>query len=319
MNLMIAHLLLATFILVLAMPVFAGDISSSDHFEADEMQIVGKQLQGRTIELTPNQRKVLLADLTSRKSPDDESLAKLRSRIATKDESVSYLSFVGLLRSPIILQEFRNHPDPLVRFRVNLGLAASGDTVSANLLCELFSDESVPKFDARAIKTMLMDIGIQPAKTTPDSMIEHLQSLRSGMVQLKPGDSIPNFEAIDTDGNTFSLNDFRGKTVFIHFWATNCVPCMAQMPELRKKLSAIGRGKIETVFVSLDYDKDAAERVGEELKIPCRHVCDGLSVGGDIAKHFRIDRMPVDIVIDAKGKFVSYSLDSVESLAEDKK
>lgn len=205
----------------------------------------------------------------------------------------------------------------LFAFGVNLRLAATGDVQAAKFLCSLFDDDSIPLFDARAIKTMLLDIGIQPANATPDTVIEHLQVLQSGQVKLKPGDSIADFEATDTEGRSFKLSDFRGKVVFIHFWAPNCVPCMAQMPELRKKLAAIGSEKIKTVFVSLDYGKDAFRPVAERLNIPCRHVCDGLSVGGIIARHFHIDRMPVDIVIDEAGNFVSYALGSIEGTTED--
>lgn len=38
----------------------------------------------------------------------------------------------------------------------------------------------------------------------------------------------------NTDGITFSLNDFKGKVVFINLWATWCPPCVAELPELNK-------------------------------------------------------------------------------------
>ncbi|MGB7329352.1 MAG: TlpA disulfide reductase family protein, partial [Rubripirellula sp.] len=296
----------------LAWPALAGDVCSARHFKASEMQGAGERMEDRTVELTPNQRKILKADLDSRNSTGDQSLAPLHALIATEDEDVPYLQFVELLGSPIVLQEFRRHQDPLVRFRVNLRLAASGDIDSAKLLCKLFNDDSVQLFDARAIRTMLLDIGIQPENTGPNEIVEHLQSLRSGSMDMKTGDPIADFDAIDTDGISFKLSDFRGKTVFIHFWATNCAPCMAQMPELRKRLAALDRENLIVLFVSLDYDKEAAKQAQQELKIPCRHVCDGLSVGGAIARHFRIDRMPVDVIIDPDGKFFAYHLSSLE-------
>jgi len=38
----------------------------------------------------------------------------------------------------------------------------------------------------------------------------------------------------DLNGKTVKLSDFKGKIVLINFWATWCVPCAAEMPELVK-------------------------------------------------------------------------------------
>ena len=42
------------------------------------------------------------------------------------------------------------------------------------------------------------------------------------------------FEAEDMDGNVIKLSDYRGKKVFLNFWASWCPPCKVEMPHLKE-------------------------------------------------------------------------------------
>ncbi|MCR5156074.1 MAG: redoxin domain-containing protein [Butyrivibrio sp.] len=44
----------------------------------------------------------------------------------------------------------------------------------------------------------------------------------------------PDFTLTDQYGNTHSLADYRGKVVFLNFWATWCPPCRAEMPAIQE-------------------------------------------------------------------------------------
>jgi peroxiredoxin len=41
----------------------------------------------------------------------------------------------------------------------------------------------------------------------------------------------PDFSLITLDGREVRLEDYRGKTLFLNFWQTTCVPCIVEMPE----------------------------------------------------------------------------------------
>ena len=43
----------------------------------------------------------------------------------------------------------------------------------------------------------------------------------------------PDFTLKEQYGNTHSLADYRGKTIFLNFWATWCPPCRAEMPDIQ--------------------------------------------------------------------------------------
>ncbi len=68
-------------------------------------------------------------------------------------------------------------------------------------------------------------------------------------------DAAIDFELDTLDGGKLRLSDFRGKTVFLNFWATWCPPCIEEMPSLRRlhrKLSS----HPEFVFLAVSTDED---------------------------------------------------------------
>ena len=71
---------------------------------------------------------------------------------------------------------------------------------------------------------------------------------------LKIDSPAPGFELSDLNGQRVSLKEFRGKTVFINFWATTCGPCVSEMPVLQEFSSSLsGR---EVVFISINTGED---------------------------------------------------------------
>ena len=59
-----------------------------------------------------------------------------------------------------------------------------------------------------------------------------------GQESESPGDTANppavDFTLTDQYGNTHTLSDYKGKTVFLNFWATWCPPCRAEMPDIQK-------------------------------------------------------------------------------------
>jgi peroxiredoxin len=74
------------------------------------------------------------------------------------------------------------------------------------------------------------------------------------------GASAQDFTARDTNGNTFRLSDHIGKEVIlIDFWATWCVPCLAEMPHLERMWEQYRSRGFLVVAVSMDGPEQLAD------------------------------------------------------------
>lgn len=69
------------------------------------------------------------------------------------------------------------------------------------------------------------------------------------------GDNAVDLIAEDSSGKQVKLSDFKGKVVYVDFWATWCMPCMAEMPYL-KKLKEAFKDNSNVVFLSVSIDDD---------------------------------------------------------------
>lgn len=74
---------------------------------------------------------------------------------------------------------------------------------------------------------------------------------------LSKGNPSPKFTDYENNaGGTMSLDDLKGKYVYIDVWATWCGPCIAEIPSLKKIEKAYHNKNIEFVSISIDEKKD---------------------------------------------------------------
>ena len=120
-------------------------------------------------------------------------------------------------------------------------------------------------------------------------------------LRVKPGNEAPEFTLTDINGDEVSLSDFRGKVVYLDFWASWCGPCMREVPyakELKKRFE--GEEDLIFLYVSVDEDESAWRRTIEEREIQGVH----LRVHGmqhEIAQAYNVRGVPSFFIIDRDG------------------
>ena len=62
--------------------------------------------------------------------------------------------------------------------------------------------------------------------------------------------SIANIKLLDLNGRVVDFSEYKGKTVFINFWATWCRPCREEMPSIQKAMEILKNENIQFLFSS---------------------------------------------------------------------
>ncbi|MEM8522016.1 TlpA disulfide reductase family protein [Flavobacterium sp. PL12] len=76
------------------------------------------------------------------------------------------------------------------------------------------------------------------------------------------------WQLVNATGKNVSLEEFKGKIIFINFWATWCPPCIAEMPSLQKLYNDY-QNKVVFLFVTTDpFEKANKFLDKEKLSLP---------------------------------------------------
>lgn len=121
----------------------------------------------------------------------------------------------------------------------------------------------------------------------------------------------PEFTLVDQYGETHSLSDYRGKVVFLNFWATWCPPCREELPyieELYREYQEAGDDSVAFVgvtFPGLGSEKDVegvkAFLTENDYTFPVL-----MDESADLAESYYITAFPTTFIIDADGNVLGY-------------
>jgi len=118
------------------------------------------------------------------------------------------------------------------------------------------------------------------------------------------GDDAPGFSLKDISGKDWSLEDLKGKVVFINFWGTWCQPCKKELPALNE----LQRKNKEVVIIAINIDKTRESADTFLKKISLDQLTILLDPGTKVVSSFGARAMPTSYILDREGKvrFIHY-------------
>lgn len=140
------------------------------------------------------------------------------------------------------------------------------------------------------------------------------QAEETGSSESAPSDPdavpAPDFTLVDQYGNEHTLSDYKGKTVFLNFWATWCGPCRSEMPEIQALYEKYGENEEDLVVLGVATpnlgQEGSAEDIAAFLEDQGYTFPTVMDETGFISAMYGISAYPTTFMIDADGNVYGY-------------
>ena len=125
---------------------------------------------------------------------------------------------------------------------------------------------------------------------------------KAGIRPFNAGTKALNFHLEALNGKKSELKDYRGKVVFLNFWATWCGPCKEEMPSMEELHRKFKDKDFVLLTISVDYEgmkpvKEFIEKHHYTFPVLMDPKCETIEL-------FQVEGIPTTFVIDKKGLFV---------------
>ncbi|MFT4106190.1 MAG: cytochrome c biogenesis protein CcdA [Lacrimispora sp.] len=164
-----------------------------------------------------------------------------------------------------------------------------------------------------------------PVQTSEEETKESTEAASEEESESQPLPAI-DFTLTDQFGNTHSLSDYKGKTIFLNFWATWCPPCRAEMPDIQKLYESYEKEGDNALIVlgvaapnyGQEKDEEGIKKFLEENGYTYPTLMD---TTGELFEAYGVFSYPTTFMIDRDGNVFGYasgmlSEDTMHSIVE---
>ena len=113
----------------------------------------------------------------------------------------------------------------------------------------------------------------------------------------------PDVRFVTLSGQNLAMAELRGKVVLVNFWATSCVACVEEMPQMIEAWKKFSPRGYETIAVAMSYDNpNLVADFAQKRALPFQVALDG---NGAVARGFGdVSVTPTTFLLDRRGRIV---------------
>ena len=109
----------------------------------------------------------------------------------------------------------------------------------------------------------------------------------------------------DASGNLIRMSDFRGKVVFLNFWATWCAACVVEMPSMEKLHRLLKDKNFMMVAINVQESNVEVKAFYKKMKLSFTTLLD---TNGEVATGFAVNALPTTYILDKGGRIIGTAI-----------
>ncbi len=122
------------------------------------------------------------------------------------------------------------------------------------------------------------------------------------------GNNIRNFKLPNQYDEKVDTEKFFGSILLIDFWASWCLPCRKQFPELKEIYSQFNEKGFSILGVSVDTDKTKWIKAIKKDELKWDNVLDVNGINGEVPADYMVSYLPYNVLIDKNGIIIGLDL-----------
>ncbi len=134
--------------------------------------------------------------------------------------------------------------------------------------------------------------------------VKHMELVKPVSV----GHQAPDFTIPGIDGKIIKLTDYKGKYVMLDFWASWCVPCRKENPNVVKLYQQYHPKGLNIIGISLDENKDAWQKAVNDDRLTWVHGSELKNFNGPVVQSFQVQAIPSNFIVDPSGKIIAKNI-----------
>jgi peroxiredoxin len=124
----------------------------------------------------------------------------------------------------------------------------------------------------------------------------------------RPGEPAPDFILTNELGENIALSSLQGKVLYVDFWGVGCAPCRSDIIKYVPKLHEKYKGKdVAFVNICVDSNEERWKKAITDLNLGGINLIAEGWTNNPICKLYNIKGIPHYVILDKKGKYVSYN------------
>lgn len=128
------------------------------------------------------------------------------------------------------------------------------------------------------------------------------------LVPVSIGHKAPEFTIAGIDGKPIKLSDYKGKYVMLDFWASWCVPCRQENPNVVKQYAKFHPMGLNILGISLDQDKAKWQQAINADKLVWSHGSDLKNFEGPTERLYHVEGIPSNFIINPDGVIIAKNI-----------